>query len=74
MDEHMQPSDRWVHRRRMTYTALVGLFGLAGGAFAIDISATQCSLLESVAYVLGTIVAAYVGVKTVAERMGARDA
>lgn len=64
------PANRWFHRRLMTYIALGGLFGLALGAFTQDLSAAQGSLLESIGYILGSVVFAYVGVKTVAERLG----
>lgn len=77
MDEQTQqrqPSDRWIHRRRMTYIALAALIGIAAGAFYFSISPAQASLLEAIAFMLGGVVGTYVGVKIVTEGFGKRHA
>lgn len=70
MLETTQPNDRWVHRRRMTYTALWTLLAIAAGAFGVNLSEAQVTLLSAVSYMLGSIVGAYVGVKTWVEKGG----
>lgn len=76
MDEHtqqQQPSDRWVHRRRMAYSALVGVYGTALGAFLVPaLPATQASLLETIVLMLGGVVGTYVGGKIIGEAFGKR--
>ncbi len=62
MPPHPDPQRWWKHRRRHSYVAMCGLFGLAGICLFLDAAQLDAAapLLQTLAWVFGAVILTYI--------------